>query len=49
MLSLFAGLQSDTEYHGDHTVITKNSSVIVKRVPAQRSKTLRIEASVGHA
>lgn len=38
---------SDTgeEYHGEMTFIPKNSSVIVKRVPAQRAKIIRIEAS----
>lgn len=43
--------RSDTNevYAGDNTSILKNTSILVKRVPAQRAKTLRIEADSGSA
>ena len=42
---LLTNSETGEEYHGDMTSIAKNSSVIVKRVPAQRAKIIRIEAS----
>jgi hypothetical protein len=41
---VLTNVDTNEEYHGEHTSIPKNSSVIVKRVPALRAKTLRIEA-----
>lgn len=35
--------ETGEEYHGDSTPIPKNTSVVVKRVPSQRSQTLRLD------